>query len=543
MAYDCLRAGQLEADPRSDPRARPALLAVAAVGHDATRRWRRSTRRSTTPATARGHRPRRRASWSAAIASTASCCPATRPTEEAIADFPQLANLQRLYHGVPNGFSETPKDGFQPRLGMAYAINELTTFRAGVGRFLNRVQINTTAAYGFNPPLSEMQTVINGIVDAPGGAVTRNFPLVMAMQSPDFTNPTSWAWNATVDRELPWQMRGTLSYVGPLGVEPRARAQRQPAAAGHDSGESRASTPTRCGRIWASAASRCTRRPASRATTACRRRSSGARHARRRLQRRLHVLANEGRRQRPRRHPAERLRRQRLLRHLGSRSAARAGVAGAVPVPDARVGGGAAALGARQLGRLRHLPGAVGRAVHGAHGRRRRRRRPGQRPAVLRPGRRSERRCGPIGIRRSSRATWFDRTAFRIPTAGTFATSQEKNSLRQPGFWDINLSLRKGFHVAARSGSISVSRRSTSSTARVSDNAVTNPTLPDFGSITSRVGNRTMQIGMQYLFLSASGNADLKTQTSIKARPPMSGGRTIPPLTDISHADCLASSQ
>ena len=32
------------------------------------------------------------------------------------------------------------------------------------------------------------------------------------------------------------------------------------------------------------------------------------------------------------------------------------------------------------------------------------------------------------------------------------------------------------------------------------DNAVINPTLPDFGYITSRTGNRTMQIGMQYLF-------------------------------------------
>ena len=43
---------------------------------------------------------------------------------------------------------------------------------------------------------------------------TRNFPLVGATQSPDFTNPTSWAWNATVDRVLPWQLRGALSYVG-----------------------------------------------------------------------------------------------------------------------------------------------------------------------------------------------------------------------------------------------------------------------------------------------------------------------------------------
>jgi hypothetical protein len=140
--------------------------------------------------------------------------PGDGPSDDAIATFPELANLQRLYHGVPNGFSETPKDGFQPRLGLAYAINQATTFRAGVGRFLNRVQINTTAAYGFNPPLSEMQTVINGNVDAPGGASTRNFPLVMAMQSPDFTNPTSWAWNATLDRELPWTMHGTVSYVG-----------------------------------------------------------------------------------------------------------------------------------------------------------------------------------------------------------------------------------------------------------------------------------------------------------------------------------------
>src|SRR5678816_3550236 len=140
--------------------------------------------------------------------------PGDAPTDEALQDFPQLASLQRLYHGVPNGFSETPKDGWQPRLGMAYAINETTTFRAGVGRFLNRVQINTTAAYGFNAPLSDMQTVINGIVDTPGGASTRNFPLVGAMQAPDFTNPRSWAWNATVDRELPWSMRGALSYVG-----------------------------------------------------------------------------------------------------------------------------------------------------------------------------------------------------------------------------------------------------------------------------------------------------------------------------------------
>jgi hypothetical protein len=43
-----------------------------------------------------------------------------------------------------------------------------------------------------------------------------------------------------------------------------------------------------------------------------------------------------------------------------------------------------------------------------------------------------------------SRATWCDRNAFAAPAAGTLATTQEKNSLTQPGFWDINMSFRKG---------------------------------------------------------------------------------------------------
>ena len=58
----------------------------------------------------------------------------------------------------------------------------------------------------------------------------------MAMQSPDFTNPTSWAWNATRrSRAAVGDARHAL-LRRPLGVEPRARAQHQPAAARHDPG-------------------------------------------------------------------------------------------------------------------------------------------------------------------------------------------------------------------------------------------------------------------------------------------------------------------
>jgi hypothetical protein len=99
-----------------------------------------------------------------------------------------------------------------------------------------------------------------------------------------------------------------------------------------------------------------------------------------------------------------------------------------------------------------------------------------------------------------SRLTWFDRTAFRAPAAGTYATTQPKNGLRQPGFWDLNLSLRKGFNVGAgRRFDFRLEAFNIINRTRLG-NAVTNPTLADFGFITSRVGARTMQVGMQYQF-------------------------------------------
>ena len=49
-----------------------------------------------------------------------------------------------------------------------------------------------------------------------------------------------------------------------------------------------------------------------------------------------------------------------------------------------------------------------------------------------------------------TRAVWFNRDAFQAPAAGTYATTWERNNLRQPGFWDLHMSLRKGFSVSAR---------------------------------------------------------------------------------------------
>jgi hypothetical protein len=97
-------------------------------------------------------------------------------------------------------------------------------------------------------------------------------------------------------------------------------------------------------------------------------------------------------------------------------------------------------------------------------------------------------------------AVWFNPAAFRAPAAGTFTTTQEKNTLRQPGFWDINMSFRKGFRsFGTQRFDLRIEAFNIINRARLG-NAVTNFASGDFGYIVSKTGNRTMQIGMQYIF-------------------------------------------
>ena len=422
--------------------------------------------------------------------------PGDSATDEALQLFPQLADLGRLYHDLPPGFAPDPKDGLQPRLGMAYGLSDTWTIRSGIGRFLNRPQINTSAAYGFNPPLSEMATVINGNVDAPAGAARRTFPLVMAMFSPDYANASSWAWNVTTDRQMPLQHTMQLSYVGRSASNlERARNinQLQPGTIqGNPGVNANALRPLQ--RLRQHHAVRDHRQVDLQRDAAA---GVAPHRPRPGLLGRLHVVEDEGRRQHPARDPAERLRRQRLLRHLRARPAARADHPGLLPDAGADVGSGSAQGRVRRLEHRWRVPGAVGCAVRRHHDGGRRRCGSGQR-------RRSTYNIvGDPDTGRTefdgTRAVWFNKDAFRIPTAGTYATTCERNNLRQPGFWDLHMSLRKsvavGTHrVELRWDVFNVLNHPTLGLAS------TNPTAADFGTITSKTGSRTMQIGLQSVF-------------------------------------------
>jgi hypothetical protein len=421
--------------------------------------------------------------------------PGDAPTEEALGLFPQLADLQRLYHGLPPGFAPDPKDGFQPRLGLAYAVSDAMTLRSGLGLFLNRPQINTSAAYGFNPPLSEMATVINGNVDTPAGAQRRTFPLVMAMLSPEYENAKSWAWNVTMDRQLPWRHSVQLSYVGRSASNlERARNINQlqpgtlqanptvnPNALRPYKGFGTITLYETTGRSRYDAMQLQVQRRATRgvsyslAYTLSRTMDDGSS----RLEilpnayddsgyygisslDRPHVLIAQGSYRTP---------------ELASASPVLKGILG-----DWNIGG----VFQAQSGAPFDVTTAVDIAGVGAGS-------GAQYYNIV--GDPEEGRTEFNG----TRAVWFNPAAFQAPPVGTYATNWERNNLRQPGFWDLHMSLRKSVAIGTHRAEFRWDVFNVLNHPNLGP-ASTNPTSADFGTIVSKTGNRTMQIGWQYAF-------------------------------------------
>lgn len=126
--------------------------------------------------------------------------------------------FDRLYHNLPEGLSPTHWNVFQPRLGIAYAFSSKMALRAGAGSFANRTMINRDTALGGNAPFQIQESVVNGLVDAPGGATQRAFPFTQTIQDPVFKIPTAWAWNTSFQREVATGTTVQVSYVGRRGL-------------------------------------------------------------------------------------------------------------------------------------------------------------------------------------------------------------------------------------------------------------------------------------------------------------------------------------
>jgi hypothetical protein len=425
--------------------------------------------------------------------------PGDGPTPGAIAIFPQLRGLERLYSGIPRGFYETHKNAFQPRVGLAYALNRRTTIRSGVGMFLNRIQTNTTAAWGFNPPLSEMQTVINGSVDSPGGGAGRQFPLIVPHQ--DFVSkiPTSWAWNASVDRELPGAILAQISYVGRRAYNmERSRNINQILVPGTIQAN-RGVNPDALRPYQGFGPIRAFEHTAT----------SRYNSLQLQIQRRAGAFSFT---------TAYTLSRNRD--NAGSRtdqppnSYDMSGYYGISDLDRTHV---LTNMVTYQVPNLTGAPGAV-RWILGGWGISSVFQTESGAPfdivttediAGIGPGSGSQffemnPSIDPKAARTEfdgTQAVWFDRSAFSRPATGTFATSQRPNPLRQPGFWDWHLSVRKSFRVSEdQRFDLRWEAYNWLNHPRLAA-AQTNPNIAaSFGTITSKTANRTMSVGLQYHF-------------------------------------------
>ncbi len=125
---------------------------------------------------------------------------------------------------------------FQPRVGLAYSLNQKTVARAG---FFMTSLVGGAYEYGTSQSASEMSSLLAGEFlrsstgsSTPGFGVWDGNPLPLPQPTPfspsianggvifafnpkiDGRAPYVSAWNASLQRELPWNMFITASYVG-----------------------------------------------------------------------------------------------------------------------------------------------------------------------------------------------------------------------------------------------------------------------------------------------------------------------------------------
>jgi hypothetical protein len=120
-------------------------------------------------------------------------------------------------NGTPRGLIENRGIQWGPRFGLAYAMNDSTVFRAGGGVFYERI---ATSAVGYttnfltNPPDVQLSQIYYGNLADIGSSAGALFPLQITQLAKDGHVPTTYNFNAGLQRELPMKVLLDVSFVG-----------------------------------------------------------------------------------------------------------------------------------------------------------------------------------------------------------------------------------------------------------------------------------------------------------------------------------------
>ena len=123
-----------------------------------------------------------------------------------------------LFRGYDRGYSPTIKTDIQPRLGITYQAHPGLVFRAGGGRYTQRLGITDNVFTGGNAPFQPSSTVSLGQANQPGGVGSNLFPFNYSSQAFNYPSPNAYNWNATVEQEFSGLGILTVAYAGRRGV-------------------------------------------------------------------------------------------------------------------------------------------------------------------------------------------------------------------------------------------------------------------------------------------------------------------------------------
>jgi Carboxypeptidase regulatory-like domain/TonB-dependent Receptor Plug Domain len=125
-----------------------------------------------------------------------------------------------LFQGLPSYYGQINYQ-FQPRLGLAYAINDKSVLRAGIGRYLTRFGLLDNTFPGANSPFQPFETVNNVSVDNPGASLSSAAtpPLTVTTEARNNKPPSSWSWNITYQRQIFLKSLLSIAYVGRRGLD------------------------------------------------------------------------------------------------------------------------------------------------------------------------------------------------------------------------------------------------------------------------------------------------------------------------------------
>lgn len=122
----------------------------------------------------------------------------------------------------PTAYWQTHKRNFAPRFSFAYDLfgNGKTAVRGGYGLFYSREILGAFILMSGNPPFSELVSIDNTRLSAPGGGSTRNFDLPIGLGSIDTNQLTPYTqqWNLNIQHGLDRNTVLEIGYSGSRGI-------------------------------------------------------------------------------------------------------------------------------------------------------------------------------------------------------------------------------------------------------------------------------------------------------------------------------------